>query len=273
MWGGCADWPGGGPTSGVGLFVGTRHAGGTVLTPRPPGRGRPRGPYRAVGPCSVPPGAALRRYLPRRLRKRAGFLGSSGFFEPGGRGSNPSRRASTSRGSACLRARIIGFCIADTLWVPKGCLGGSPFDGAPAVDRTQPLDLLGLEPGPRVEERVVVADHHVARRVPELRRDELRVAAEDQRARNVAARGEALRFDRSGSTTSRSRWSCRPPSPRPSRREAALDPRSAAAQSRSAAEWRSRTCWSSGPNTRFTFEPRVTAGRARKSFAQRTTFV
>jgi hypothetical protein len=39
----------------------------------------------------------------------------------------------------------------------------------------------------RVVERVVVADQHVARGVAELRRDELRIAAADERARDVAA--------------------------------------------------------------------------------------
>ena len=68
-----------------------------------------------------------------------------------------------------------------------GCLAGAVFNPVPAVDRAKSLDLLGLRPGPRVEERVVVADHHVARRVPELCRDELRVAAADECARDVAA--------------------------------------------------------------------------------------
>ena len=45
----------------------------------------PWGPPRAVGPYSMPRGAALCRYLPRLVRKSATFLRPSGFFEPGGR--------------------------------------------------------------------------------------------------------------------------------------------------------------------------------------------
>jgi hypothetical protein len=68
-----------------------------------------------------------------------------------------------------------------------GCHDAERFQGLPAVDLAQAVDLLGLGPDPRIEERVVVADDHVARGVAELRREELGIAAADQRARDVAA--------------------------------------------------------------------------------------
>jgi hypothetical protein len=68
-----------------------------------------------------------------------------------------------------------------------GCHAAERFQGPPAVDRAQAIDFVCLGPRPRIEERVVVADDHVARGVAELRGDQLRVAAADEGARDVAA--------------------------------------------------------------------------------------
>jgi len=77
---------------------------------------------------------------------------------------------------------------------PMGCHDAEPFHRAPAVDRAQSVDLLRLGPGPRIEERVVVADHHVARRsagAPSARR--LRAGSLARARARASSRGAGRR--------------------------------------------------------------------------------
>jgi hypothetical protein len=68
-----------------------------------------------------------------------------------------------------------------------GCHVAERFQRLPAVDRARAVDLFRLGLRPRIEERVVVADDHLARGVTQLRADELGVAAADEGARDIAA--------------------------------------------------------------------------------------